>query len=119
MPKIYVHTPFTLQHKGEKRHFGVGNHNVDADVASHWYVKAHVGEEPAADPDTSAAADAMLADLQAKEKALADRENALEVREADFASREQALAAREKAAQNAQSAAKDDGKPSGRANASK
>lgn len=119
MPKIYVHTPFTLQHKGAKLQFGIGNHTVDADVAAHWYVKAHVGEEPAADPDTSAAADAMLAELQAKEKALADREKALRAREAELASREQALADREKAAQNAQSTAKDEGKPSGRASASK
>jgi hypothetical protein len=118
MPKIYVKQPFTLQHKGEKRQFGVGNHDVDAQVAAHWYVKAHVGEEPSADPDTSAAADAMLAELQAKEKALADREKALQAREADLVSREQALADREKAAQNAQSGAKEE-KPSGRANASK
>ncbi|WP_427183535.1 STY1053 family phage-associated protein [Bordetella bronchialis] len=119
MPKIYVHKPFTLQYKGEKRQFGVGNHSVDADVAAHWYVKAHVGEEPAADPGTSAAADAMLAELQAKENALAERAAQLDAREADLAKREQALADREKAAQNAQSTAKDDGKPSGRANASK
>lgn len=126
MPKIYVNREFTLQLGGDKRHFTVGNHSVDAETAKHWYVQAHIGDEPAVDPDTSAAAEALLADLQDKEKALvsragsldaretviADRENAVQAREADLATREQALADREQAAQNAQSTAKDDGKAS-------
>lgn len=128
MPKIYVKREFTLQIGGEKRHFAVGNHSVDAETAKHWYVQAHVGDEPAADPDTSAAADALLAGLDEKEKALvsragaldaregviADREQALQARETELATREQALADREQAAQNAQSTPKDDGKASGK-----
>ncbi|WP_025138088.1 hypothetical protein [Achromobacter sp. DH1f] len=128
MPKIYVNREFTLQLGGERRHFTVGNHSVDAETAKHWYVQAHIGDEPAMDPDTSAAAEALLADLQDKEKALvsragsldaretviADREQAVQAREADLATREQALADREQAAQNAQSTPKDDAKASGK-----
>ncbi|WP_287820141.1 hypothetical protein [Achromobacter sp.] len=126
MPKIYVNREFTVQIGGEKRHFTVGNHTVDAETAKHWYVQAHIGDEPTVDPDTSAAAEALLADLADKEKALmsrsgaldareaviADREQAIQVREADLATREQALADREQAAQNAPSTPKGDGKAS-------
>ncbi|CAB3952715.1 STY1053 family phage-associated protein [Achromobacter piechaudii] len=128
MPKIYVNREFTVQIGGEKRHFTVGNHTVDADTAKHWYVQAHVGDEPTMDSDASAAADALLAGLDEKEKALmsragdldareaviADREQAVQARETDVATREQALADREQAAQNAQSTPKDEGKASGK-----
>ncbi|WP_238925099.1 STY1053 family phage-associated protein [Achromobacter insuavis] len=107
MPKIYVNREFTLQLGGEKRQFTVGNHSVDAETAKHWYVQAHVGDEPTVDPDTSAAAEALLADLDAKEQALMSRSGDLDAREA-------ALAERELAAQNAQSTPKDDGKASGK-----
>ena len=58
MPKIYVKKAFTLHHKDEKHEFPVGNHTVPADVAEHWYTKAHTGEEPA----PSAEGDADLAE---------------------------------------------------------
>lgn len=107
--KIYVHTPFKLHHEGEHKTFPRGNHSVDEDVAGHWYVKAHTGEEPSgADADTTAAADALLAELDVKakdlaerEKALADRESELAAKEEDFKKREAALAEREKAADKA------------------
>lgn len=124
MPNIYVHTPFKLKHKGETHDFPVGVHAVPADIADHWYSKAHTGKEPAADPDASAAADAMIADLEVKEKALlsrvgaldaregliAEREKAVQAAEAALETREKALAEREQAAQNAQPTAKDEAK---------
>ena len=132
MPKIYVNREFTLQLGGEKRHFPVGNHTVDPETAKHWYVLAHIGDEPAGDPDTSAA-EALLAGLEEKEKSLvsrsgdldarevviADREQDIQTRETDLASREQAVADREQAAQNAQSMPKDDGKAPGKGATSK
>ena len=112
MPKIYVNREFTLQLGGEKRHFTVGNHTVDAETASHWYVKAHVGDEPALDPDTSAAADALLSELDARAKVLQDaevkvaqREQAADTREARLDEREKAMAQREQAVVDAEQAA--------------
>ena len=133
MPKIYVKKAFRLQHKGETHDFPVGNHSVPSDVAEHWLVKAHIGDEPQADADTSAAADELLAELEAKanelearEKAigeqheilktirseqdakakeLADREKAAGQRSADLDEREAALAQREQALATAEKAA--------------
>ncbi len=98
MPKIYVKKAFTLNAGAEQQHFAVGNHTVSADVADHWFVKAHVGEpEPASEGER--AADELLADLDKREKALAAREKAAEQRDAELAKREEAVAAREKAAE--------------------
>lgn len=133
MPKIYVHTPFNLQHKGEKHFFPIGNHTVPADIADHWYTKAHTGSEPEVDVDTKAATDAMVADLEAREKSLlarsadldaregvlVDREKAVQAAEVALEAREKALAESMQVAQNAQSTAKDDGKPAAKANGSK
>lgn len=78
MPKkIYVEKAFTLQHEGQKHEFTVGNHTVEAEIAEHWYTQAHIGKEPAADADTSAAADELLAELEGKAKELDEREKAL------------------------------------------
>lgn len=112
MPKIYVKKAFTLHHNDERHDFPVGNHTVPADVAEHWYVKAHTGDEPAADPDAAAAADELLAELDAKAKALqvladqlADREKAADQREADLNARAEALDAREVAIADREKAA--------------
>lgn len=100
MPKIYVKKAFTLNAGAEQQHFAVGNHTVSADVADHWFVKAHVGEpEPASESER--AADDLLADLEQREKALAAREKGADARDADLAKREEAVAAREKAAEQA------------------
>lgn len=105
MPKIYVKKAFKLQHNGEVLDFPVGNHTVDKEVAEHWFVKAHTGEEPAVDPDSAAAADELLAELDAKAKGLqeladklAEREKAADKRDAELAAREAAVVEREKAA---------------------
>jgi multidrug resistance efflux pump len=110
MPKSHVHTAFTLQHKGEKRHFPLGA-VVPADLADHWYVKAHTSAEPITDPSTSAAADAMLADLEAKEKALAAiaadlaaTGDVLDKRHKDVDQREDAVSRRERLAAEQQEA---------------
>lgn len=118
MPKIYVHTAFTLRHNGGALSFPVGVHTVDADVASHWYVKAHVGEEPALDLDSGAAADALLAELEERAKVLQDaevkvaqREQAADAREAKLDEREKAVAQREQAADIADQGAAGKTKP--------
>ena len=102
MPKIYVKKAFKLQHEGELHDFPVGNHTVDKEIAEHWFVKAHTGEEPAADPESAAAADELLAELDAKAKGLqelagklAEREKALDKREAELSEREKALDAKQ------------------------
>lgn len=52
MPKIIVATPFSLTTASGAIDFPAGVHEVDEDVANHWYVKAHSetqeAEEPAA-----------------------------------------------------------------------
>ncbi|MDN7549083.1 STY1053 family phage-associated protein [Burkholderia cenocepacia] len=106
MPKIYIKKAFKLLgDDGKHRDFPVGNHTVDKEVAEHWFVKAHTGEEPAADPNAVAAADELLAELDAKAKGLqelaeklAEREKAADKRDAELAAREEAVAEREKAA---------------------
>ncbi|WAL80961.1 hypothetical protein OYT13_13865 [Pandoraea sp. XJJ-1] len=100
MPKIYVKKAFTLNAGSEPKQFAVGNHSVSAEVADHWFVKAHVGEpEPASESEK--AADELLADLAKREKALTERELAADERDADLAKREEAVAAREKVAEQA------------------
>lgn len=118
MPKIYVHTAFTLRHNGEVLTFPVGVHTVDAAVANHWYTKAHVGDEPVVDPDTGAAADALLAELEERARGLQDaegklaqREQAAEAREAKLDEREKAVVQREQAADNADQGAAGKTKP--------
>ncbi|VVE79392.1 STY1053 family phage-associated protein [Pandoraea sputorum] len=100
MPKIYVNKAFILNAGGEPQHFPVGNHTVSAEIADHWFVKAHVGE-PAPVGESERAADELLADLDKREKALVEREKAAEQRDADLAKREDAVTAREKAAEQA------------------
>ena len=52
MPKIVVATPFTFTTASGAIDYPAGVHEVDEDVANHWYVKAHSeaqeAEEPAA-----------------------------------------------------------------------
>lgn len=118
MPKIYVERPFTLHHSGGVESFEVGAHTVSAEVASHWYTKAHIGDEPVLDADAGAAADALLAELDARaqklqkaEDQVAEREKAAAVRETELAQREDAVAEREKAADNPDQAAAGKAKP--------
>lgn len=96
MPKIYVKKAFKLRHNEETHDFPVGLHTVDAEVAAHWFVKAHTGEQPAVEPDARAAADALLAEIEAKAKALDDeaaaKAKALDVRAEELDAREKQLA---------------------------
>lgn len=105
MPKTtkYVKKAFTLLHDGEKHEFSVGQ-VLPEQFHEHWYAQAHSGDHPvAADAGTAAAADELLAELEAKAKKLDEREKALaaataalDVRVADLTDREQKLAARAK-----------------------
>jgi len=102
--KIYVNKAFKLQHDGEHVDFAPGNHSVEKDVAEHWFVKAHTGDEPVGGTDNDAVADELLAELDAKAKALqaladqlAEREKAAEARDMDLNTRASALDAREAA----------------------
>lgn len=138
MPKIYIAKAFKLQHQDKDgkptvTHFDVGNHTVPADVAEHWFVKAHTGEEPAAGTDDDAdlaekrsaldsaaeflegkakelkglqdALDARTIALTEGEAKLAGRVSAADQRAAELDQREAALAAREQALATAEKAA--------------
>ncbi len=122
MPKINVHTPFQFTHAdGTKQDFAVGVHEVDKNVADHWFVLPHTGDAPVKSADEKSA-DELLGELDKREKAiaaqhealktaqaeqakkaaeLASREKAAEQRDADLSKREEAVAAREKAAEHA------------------
>lgn len=55
MKKIYVLAPFNFNNGSEQKHFAVGFHDVDDEVADHWFVKAHIspdGEAPTSAHDT-------------------------------------------------------------------
>ncbi|AUG99744.1 hypothetical protein CWC46_07860 [Prodigiosinella confusarubida] len=63
MKKIYVLAPFNFNNGSEQKHFSVGFHEVDDDVADHWFVKAHCspnGEAP------TVADDPRIADLESQ-----------------------------------------------------
>lgn len=76
MAKNHVHTPFSLtEDSGNIRKFAAGD-EVPRELADHWYVKLHVGDAPAVDLATEAAADELLAELEAKSKELDEREKA-------------------------------------------
>lgn len=94
MPKktIYIKAPFTLTHDDtSKTSFEVGEHEVDADVADHWFTKLHTGEKPVAGgtPVTPAGGgDVEQADradeLAKREEALAANAEALRARAAEL-----------------------------------
>jgi hypothetical protein len=99
MAKIYVHTPFELQHGPEKLEFGVGVHEVARDVADHWYVQHFIGEDPGAGKsEDSQAADALLVELDGREQELRKQLGLLEAEKADLIEREKKLAEAEEAA---------------------
>jgi peptidoglycan hydrolase CwlO-like protein len=113
MPKLHVHTAFTLRHdNGETESFGVGEHNFPAPVAAHWYVKHHTRESGAVEAKSSAAKDnGASKDLAEREAALKDtaellngakaeldaRSAHLDQRSADLDARDAELLEREKA----------------------
>jgi hypothetical protein len=70
MKKIYVTKAFNfIAPDGNKVPFAVGPHEVDADVADHWYVQAHCGDtvSSAASPsDLSAGERADMEQLRAE-----------------------------------------------------
>ncbi|MDN7895873.1 hypothetical protein QZM82_06650 [Burkholderia cepacia] len=70
MPKLYVHTAFTLRHDdGALEHFPAGERDFPEPVAAHWYVKHHTREPGDATP-TAAVAPADGAELAAARAAL-------------------------------------------------
>ncbi|MBS6740813.1 MAG: hypothetical protein KH310_22415 [Enterobacteriaceae bacterium] len=79
MKKIYVLAPFNFNDGKEQKHFAVGFHDVDDDVADHWFVKAHIspdGEAPTvADDPRLAELEAQMAD---KDKKIAELEAQIE-----------------------------------------
>lgn len=119
--KIYVNKAFKLLDPDTKQHadYPVGNHTVEKEVAEHWFVKAHTGAEPPLDPDAQAAADELMAeldaraqalqaqakDLDAREKLLAGRVRDAEQRDADLAKREQGIEAKAKEVEEAKAKA--------------
>jgi hypothetical protein len=61
--KITVKTPFRLNVDGEIKQFDAGVHDVEKNVAEHWYVQAHlaggdaVADEPAAETEAEQGAE--------------------------------------------------------------
>ena len=75
MKKIYVLAPFNFNDGTTQKHFAVGFHEVEKEVADHWFVQAHIspdGEAPASD-----VSDTRIADLEAEVKALNEKMTAL------------------------------------------
>jgi len=108
MARIHVHTPFTLtKDDGAAQSFLPGSHEVDDDVADHWYVKAHSGEPVQAAAQVSeadvaaelaeerASLDSAAKFLEGRAEQLSKVQADLDVREADLKAREDALTARE------------------------
>jgi hypothetical protein len=68
--EILVHTPFTYtSEKGEKTPFDAGRHNVDKDVAEHWFVIAHSDQTGTA--TTSGSDEELLAEIDSLKTQLA------------------------------------------------
>ena len=124
MAKIHVHTPFTLtKDDGAAQSFLPGSHEVDDDIADHWYVRAHSGEQVQAAAQVSEADVAaelaeerasldraakflegraeqlsqVQSDLDARARELDALDKSFDAAEADLKAREEALAAREAA----------------------
>lgn len=141
--KIYVKKAFKLLgDDGKHTDYPVGNHTVEKEVAEHWFVKAHTGDEPPVDPESAAAADALRAQLEEEASALAavaatlnddrmaldaraaaladgeaklaDRASAADQREADLNARAEALDGREVAIAEREKAAEAAAKQSGK-----
>ncbi|SYS38247.1 STY1053 family phage-associated protein [Klebsiella pneumoniae] len=70
MKKIYVLTAFNFNDGGKITPFATGFHDVDDEVAEHWFVKAHCspdGEAPAMAEDPRIAEyEARIAELEAQ-----------------------------------------------------
>ncbi|HHT0511348.1 TPA: STY1053 family phage-associated protein [Raoultella planticola] len=70
MKKIYVLTAFNFNDGAKITPFAAGFHDVDDEVAEHWFVKAHCspdGEAPAVAEDPRIAEyEARIAELEAK-----------------------------------------------------
>ncbi|TDT01679.1 STY1053 family phage-associated protein [Erwinia rhapontici] len=78
--EILVHTPFTFTDiTGEKTSFAAGRHNVEKDVAEHWFVAAHAdqtGNALATGDDTAlltAEIDTLKAQLEEKVKLIGEQ----------------------------------------------
>ena len=70
MKKIYVLTAFNFNDGAKITPFATGLHDVDDEVAEHWFVKAHCspdGEAPAVEEDPRIAEyEARIAELEAQ-----------------------------------------------------
>lgn len=79
MKKIYVLTAFNFNDGEKITPFAAGFHDVDDEVADHWFVKAHIspdGEAPTvADDPRLAELEAQMAD---KDKKIAELEAQIE-----------------------------------------
>jgi len=70
--EILVHTPFNFtDDKGEKTAFTAGRHNVDKEVAEHWFVVAHSDQTGAS--TTSGTDDQLLAQIDSLKTQLDDQ----------------------------------------------
>lgn len=78
---IHVHTPFTLTLGDQsKQEFGRGRHNVQEEVASHWFTQAHseLSESVISDnDDLQPIIDSLQAQIVDKDQMVADLKEAL------------------------------------------
>ncbi|MEX5908497.1 hypothetical protein AB6H03_03770 [Citrobacter portucalensis] len=78
---IHVHTPFTLTLGDQsKQEFGRGRHNVQEEVASHWFTQAHseLSESVISDnDDLQPIIDSLQAQIVDKDQLVADLKEAL------------------------------------------
>jgi len=85
--EILVHTPFTFTDtKGEKVKFDAGRHNVDKDVAEHWFVVAHSNQTggtstSGSDEELQAQIDSLKTELDEKAKTIADLNEQIEAKD--------------------------------------
>lgn len=85
--EILVHTPFNFtDSKGEKTAFATGRHNVDKDVADHWFVVAHSNQTGTAttsgsDEELLAQIDSLKAQLDEKVKFIGEQDEQIEAKD--------------------------------------
>jgi len=97
MARVYVHTPFTVTvDKSKRLSFDIGDQEIDDDLATHWYVKHHLGKRPVAKASAQRDEGAANAEHQARAAALVERESALNERDAALSAAEGLLSERER-----------------------
>lgn len=89
MKKIFVHTAFRFNAGGEIKQFPVGHHEVDDELAVHWFVQSHTTQD-----ETAAVADEQPAQVEQAAQAEQSAAETDEAGNAEGESTEEAAAPR-------------------------